>query len=1333
MSIIRRDGSDLIVETTLINSSGTGITSGVTVSASIQRQSDDLWWDSTSMDFDDVSEPSQDSLSHTQDGLWEFKLVGGAESVSRGMRVHLTVTGNPDVNIDAFLSDFVEGTTTALTSQQIRDAMKLAPTGGAPSAGSVDEHLDDILGDTNEMQGKLPTNNIMGSSVKTDKDDEIDAIKATTDNLPNSGALTDIDTGVNNIEAKLPTNFIMGSSDATDKDDEIDAIKAVTDNLPNSGALTDIDTGVNNIEAKLPTNFIMGSSDQSDKDDEIDAIKLETDKLTLVDAGAGVAGSIIEEIENRATPAQVGSEITSAEPIDANVVQVSGVAEDLPTETNATSNTSSINTNIDANETKIDSLQTSVDGVSLVTRLSTSVSKHYVLPLSGDEHHYIEVTLKNTSGQMEDPDGVSIDTGTADGQNDFHLIDSGADWVTTTPVKIGDRVIQDPGGTETYATVTAVSATDLTLDKNIFPVGTETYEIERPEMCLRLIGSNSGTITSRTKKSDGGADLDASTLVADTDVQLERTGTGRYFMWFKINDADAKESLSFRYGWQENGDDLIELRPSHLFDESPGSSTLADNITNKDVVAKAIREYDSSSISLGTNSIEKRLDDDLTNIEADTQDIQTQIGTAGAGLTDLGGMSTGMKAEVEAEATDALNAYDPPTRTEATSDKDEIITEVNANETKIDAVQTTADNIETDTQDIQTQIGTAGAGLTDLGGMSTGMKAEVEAEATDALNAYDPPTRTEATADKDAIITEVDANETKIDALDAKVGTVPDLGSGATLGDNNTDMAGSSFDTSTDSQEAIRDRGDAAWTTAAGGSSLEKYPEGLISYTSSGGAAGTTLGTNGTSDNQVDNEDDALTLAAALGTDRIAIYGGWSMGNVTAGTITDRHFEAQKRSMADIGDTATVTSSNSKDIDGCSFKNIYHSGSTAYNDISDIRFDSCELVSLKTDTQDGRTEIYNSNVFGTLKVASLVMDSCKSSPGSAITVDCTLSGSGDNYKITRHVGDVTLTNETNGLDHHIHLMGGHLTIDASCTTGSLTVTGWGNITDNSTGTFTVTSTEFQVMPVSSDANITQWDGNAVTGDGDWAQLQTDVSSIDTKIGAPYLLTDGVTTASLVDMLSEMAEKSAAGGAYDRSLYSLEALYEAINSVQGSTLLTTTINGVPASNKEFVLTDGSASDDTYKGAIAVIEASPTSKGFGVVQDWNAGTKTLTLYRNPIGFVPADTNKVTILASFELKNSQVNNGVVHGKVVTATLNSVTITKVSSIIEEGNIYTNDDILVNKVLYFIKGGLVSAPAKITAQAVQTGTGKTATVVLTTTDIPHFTAVGSSAEVIIT
>lgn len=42
---------------------------------------------------------------------------------------------------------------------------------------------------------------------------------------------------------------------------------------------------------------------------------------------------------------------------------------------------------------------------------------------------------------------------------------------------------------------------------------------------------------------------------------------------------------------------------------------------------------------------------------------------------------------------------------------------------------------------------------------------QIKSECDDALVGYDPPTRTEATADKDEVIAEVDANEAKIDAL----------------------------------------------------------------------------------------------------------------------------------------------------------------------------------------------------------------------------------------------------------------------------------------------------------------------------------------------------------------------------------------------------------------------------------------------------------------------------------------------------------------------------------------------------------------------------------------
>jgi len=174
-------------------------------------------------------------------------VTGSVGSVTAGVTVttnndksgYALSTTSIDAVVDAVWDELQSGHTTAgtfgkyldievstgsgsgITAQQVRDAMKLAPTGGAPAAGSIDEHLDDILADTNEIQGKLPTNEIMGSSDKANNDTVIDAIKAVTDNLPNSGALTDIDTGINNIEAKLPTKSTIAGTNNADGDIEL--------------------------------------------------------------------------------------------------------------------------------------------------------------------------------------------------------------------------------------------------------------------------------------------------------------------------------------------------------------------------------------------------------------------------------------------------------------------------------------------------------------------------------------------------------------------------------------------------------------------------------------------------------------------------------------------------------------------------------------------------------------------------------------------------------------------------------------------------------------------------------------------------------------------------------------------------------------------------------------------------------------------------------------------------------------------------------------------------------------------------------------------------------
>jgi len=136
------------------------------------------------------------------------------------------------------------------------------------------------------------------------------------------------------------------------------------------------------------------------------------------------------------------------------------------------------------------------------------------------------------------------------------------------------------------------------------------------------------------------------------------------------------------------------------------------------------------------------LDTVADTILLDTNELQTDWKNGGRLDTILD--ATAIEANVETHVTNSLNTYDPPTRGELTTDKNSIITEVDANETKIDA----------------------------LNDISTG---DVNTQCTNALNTYDPPTRTELTTDKDSIITEVDANETKIDTAITDIGALNDV------------------------------------------------------------------------------------------------------------------------------------------------------------------------------------------------------------------------------------------------------------------------------------------------------------------------------------------------------------------------------------------------------------------------------------------------------------------------------------------------------------------------------------------------------------------------------
>lgn len=98
----------------------------------------------------------------------------------------------------------------SITEQQVRDAMKLAPSGGAPAAGSVDEHLDDILTDTGTtLPASLTTIDANVDSVLVDTGTTIPAQITALNDLSAAQVNAEVDTALADYDG--PTNAEMNA------------------------------------------------------------------------------------------------------------------------------------------------------------------------------------------------------------------------------------------------------------------------------------------------------------------------------------------------------------------------------------------------------------------------------------------------------------------------------------------------------------------------------------------------------------------------------------------------------------------------------------------------------------------------------------------------------------------------------------------------------------------------------------------------------------------------------------------------------------------------------------------------------------------------------------------------------------------------------------------------------------------------------------------------------------------------------------------------------------------------------------------------------------------
>jgi len=144
-----------------------------------------------------------------------FSDAAGSEWCDLMLEIHTAaqLLDTMDTNIDAILSD--TGTDGVVVAAGSKSGYNLVADQSGVTVGTV---------------------NALGTQAKADVNAEVDSALNTA--IPVSPVADSVNERVKAIDDKLPTNYIMGSSVVTAKDDEIDAIKAKTDYLPAAPAAT---------------------------------------------------------------------------------------------------------------------------------------------------------------------------------------------------------------------------------------------------------------------------------------------------------------------------------------------------------------------------------------------------------------------------------------------------------------------------------------------------------------------------------------------------------------------------------------------------------------------------------------------------------------------------------------------------------------------------------------------------------------------------------------------------------------------------------------------------------------------------------------------------------------------------------------------------------------------------------------------------------------------------------------------------------------------------------------------------------------------------------------
>lgn len=141
------------------------------------------------------------------------------------------------------------------------------------------------------------------------------------------------------------------------------------------------------------------------------------------------------------------------------------------------------------------------------------------------------------------------------------------------------------------------------------------------------------------------------------------------------------------------------------------------------------------------------------------------------------------------------------------------------------------------------------------------------------------------------------------------------------------------------------------------------------------------------------------------------------------------------------------------------------------------------------------------------------------------------------------------------------------------------------------------------------------------------QVKTDIDAILVDTAVIGTASDLGSGATIGDNLADMA-----GATFDNSTDTLEDIKNGLAAASDAALLQNTTIATLSTQTSFTLTAGSADDDAYNGAIAVITDSATStqKAVGTVSDYTGSTKTITLAADPAVFTMAAGDTIDLIA-------------------------------------------------------------------------------------------------------